>query len=266
MEASTENVGGALVPADQRQAESQPVVFYQDGTARTNSREVARVFEKNHRDVLRAVGNLLQQEPDLGLRSFTQTPFIEASTGQTYRSFDMDRDGFTLLAMGFTGAKALKWKLRYIETFNTMEAELRRGSQDVAALLNDPATLRRALADYSERVITLEGQVEQLAPKAEGFDRIASTSGSLTVTAAAKTLQVGPKELFTWLRAHSWIYRSGDGRELAYQTKLQAGLLEHKLARVPRENGDLLTVTQVRVTPKGLAKLSELIVDRPAQH
>ena len=40
--------------------------------------------------------------------------------------YNMNRDGFSLLAMGFTGEKALRWKLDYIKAFNTMEAELKR--------------------------------------------------------------------------------------------------------------------------------------------
>ena len=104
----------------------QPVVSARDGKVFANSRDVAASFGKNHRDVMRSIDNLIEQEPSLGVRNFAQGLYrLPETRDQEHRCFDMDRDGFTLLAMGFTGKKALKWKLRYIEAFNQMEAQLR---------------------------------------------------------------------------------------------------------------------------------------------
>src|SRR5690606_33128368 len=132
--------------------ERNPVVFVKDGEVFANSRDVAAFFGKNHRDVVRAIDNLIEQEPNLGVRNFAQTPYVEAQNGQTYKTYEMDRDGFTLLAMGFTGGKALKWKLRYIEAFNALEAECRRiASSGPMIDLNDPSALRGLLLTYSEK-------------------------------------------------------------------------------------------------------------------
>lgn len=104
---------------------AMPVVRISDDGVTTNSRDVAEVFGKNHRDVVRSVDDLLRMGGPL--RNFAQGSYTLPSTGsQKHRCYDMDRDGFMLLAMGFTGAKALQWKLRYIEAFNDMESELRR--------------------------------------------------------------------------------------------------------------------------------------------
>lgn len=90
----------------------------------TTSKQVAETFEKNHRDVLRAIDALKED-----VRNFTQM-FTETEIPDTYqrpqRAYQMTRDGFSLLAMGFTGKEALAWKLKYIEAFNEMEAELKR--------------------------------------------------------------------------------------------------------------------------------------------
>lgn len=170
----------------------------------------------------------------------------------------MSRDGFTLLAMGFTGPEALQWKLRYIEAFNQMESTIRNASLDVMDALSNPATLRTLLANYSEKAEALQAKVDDLMPSALALDRIASTDGSLSVTEAAKTLQVQPKTLFTWLRMHEWIYRrAGAAADIAYQAKLQAGLLEHKATTITRGDGSEKTVTQVRVTPRGLTRLAK---------
>ncbi len=94
----------------------------------------------------------------MGVRNFAETPYVDAQNGQTYKSYDINRDGFTLLAMGFTGAKALDWKLRYLDVFNAMEAELRaRPVADPMVILNDPAAMRGLLLNYTEKVIAVEG-------------------------------------------------------------------------------------------------------------
>lgn len=67
------------------------------------SRDVAEYFEKRHDNVLRDIDALVAE----GVLNFEETPYVNAQNGQTYRCFEMDRDGFTLLAMGFTGPKAV---------------------------------------------------------------------------------------------------------------------------------------------------------------
>ncbi len=98
-----------------------PVVLERDGQAFTNSRHVADYFGKRHDDVLRAIRNLLEQSGNLCARNFAATsnevPMPNGGT-RTERSFDMDRDGFTLLAMGFTGQKATRLKGSTTRTMN----------------------------------------------------------------------------------------------------------------------------------------------------
>jgi len=242
-------------------AERNPVVFAKDGEVFASSRDVAAFFGKEHRNVLRDIDLLITQEQKLGLLNFEQTPYVEPSTGQTYRSYNMDRDGFTLLAMGFTGGKALKWKLRYIEAFNAMEAELRRIANSGPTIdLNDPTALRGLLLTYSEKALVLEQRVQELLPSQAALQRISEADGSLCVTDAAKALQMRPKDLFDWLRQNGWIYRRpGSGHDLGYQSKTAAGLLEHKITTVLRADGSEKVTEQVRVTARGMTKLAALI-------
>lgn len=242
------------------EAERNPIVFARDGEVFANSRDVAVFFGKEHRGVLRDIDNLIASEPELGLHNFVHGSYKLQSTGdQLHRCFDLNRDGFTLLAMGFTGSRALKWKLRYIAAFNAMEAELRsQPAVDPFTLLNDPSAMRGLLLTYTEKVLTLESHVADLLPKADALGRIAESEGSFCITDAAKTLQVQPKALFSFLRSHRWVYtRAGSSQEVAYQDKLASGLLEHKTTTVTRSDGSEKTVTQVRVTPKGLARLAQ---------
>ena len=137
----------------------KPVVFEKDGEVFASSRDVAAVFEKNHRDVLRAIDDLISAAPEVR-RNFAQGSYQLQSTGtQQHRCFEIDRDGFTLLAMGFTGAKALQWKLRYIEAFNAMEKQLKEAKPVVSQF-----DMMRAVIDNLEsnnqRLFTVERAVE----------------------------------------------------------------------------------------------------------
>jgi Rha family phage regulatory protein len=111
--------------------------FNRDGRIMTTSRDVADYFGKNHHHILRDIDVLVEG----GVSNFGLTPWRNLQNGQTYREYIMDRDGFTILAMGFTGSEALKFKLAYIAEFNRMEAELNARPQAPALDLRDPRAL-----------------------------------------------------------------------------------------------------------------------------
>ena len=123
-----------------------------DGKVVVSSRQVAEHFGKLHKDVLAGIENIRAENSALTLM-FDKTSYT-AGTGKSYPEYLMNRDGFSLLVMGFTGKKALEWKIKYIQAFNAMEKELRNSgvpyvlimkyhkkhpvlsSADVAALLH----------------------------------------------------------------------------------------------------------------------------------
>lgn len=88
----------------------------------TTSRNVAENFERNHQHVLEAIDNLTVENSTVK-NMFSETTY-KNERGREYREVYMNRDGFILLAMGFTGKKALDFKLKYIEAFNQMEQQL----------------------------------------------------------------------------------------------------------------------------------------------
>lgn len=92
-----------------------------------DSRIVAEHFGKAHRDVLRAIDTLLENLKEADAQNcatlFKRKEWIN-DLNRKYPYYEMTRDGFSLLVMGFTGKEALKWKLKYIEAFNLMEKAL----------------------------------------------------------------------------------------------------------------------------------------------
>lgn len=98
-----------------------------NGQPTASSRDIAEHFGKEHKNVLRDIDTLKKD-----VLNFEQMYFeteIPDSYGRPQRAYLMNRDGFTLLAMGFTGKEALAWKMKYINAFNTMEQELRSQQQ-----------------------------------------------------------------------------------------------------------------------------------------
>ena len=145
---------------------------------------------------------------------------------------------------------------KLVDRWQELEA---RERVDPMVMLNDNAWLRGTLLSYTEKVAEMQGQIEEMRPSVQALERIAVSDGSLCITDAAKNLQVQPKALFNYLREHRWIYsRPGSAGYVAYQDKLQSGLLEHKVTVVTRADGSEKTTTQVRVTAKGMARLAKL--------
>lgn len=102
----------------------EELVIMHDQQAVTTSLQVAENFGKRHDNVLRDIENLRKD-----VLNFEEM-FIESaeldSYGRDRRIYYMNRDGFSLLAMGFTGKKALQFKLKYIDAFNQMEKQLQQ--------------------------------------------------------------------------------------------------------------------------------------------
>jgi Rha family phage regulatory protein len=103
-----------------------------DKNATVTSLQVAEHFDKRHDNVLRDIAQLAEEVAQLD-GTYTGVVFIDETysdeRGRSQRLFRLNRDAFALLAMGFTGQKALRWKLAYIEAFNQLEALQERERQ-----------------------------------------------------------------------------------------------------------------------------------------
>lgn len=166
-----------------------------------------------------------------------------------------------LLAVEYAGWISASYRLQVNQTFLDFKAGKLQKAFDPMAALNDAEFLRGTLLTYSEKVIALEHKVEEMQPDVDALERIAKADGSMCITNAAKHLQVQPKFLFKVLSESHWIYKRTGGRSwIAYQDKIQSGVLEHKVTTVERSDGSEKVVEQVLVTAKGLAKLSKMIV------
>lgn len=231
----------------------------QGEVATMTSKELADLTEKRHDNVKRTIESLAE-------KGVIASPQIEEKAdtggrpGTEYRVGK--RDSYIIVAQ-----LSPEFTARLVDRWQELEAA------KPAIDFNDAVSLRNMLLGYTEQVIELQHQVgaanaviEKQAPKVEAFDRIATVSeGSFCLTDAAKLLQVQPKHLIQSLQSMGWIHRRPMGTGwLAYQTRIQQGLLEHKVTTGEKSDGHEWVSTQVRITAKGLSKLSELPLQKAA--
>jgi Rha family phage regulatory protein len=117
-----------------------PTVDLVEGRPVVSSLQVAEFFGKRHKDVLRKI-DLLEIPPEFNERNFAPVEY-EDGKGEVRPAYNLTRDGFTILAMGFTGKKAMQWKIRFIEAFSAMEQVLAESGHGQKALpaLAEPFT------------------------------------------------------------------------------------------------------------------------------
>ncbi len=139
--------------------QESPIINVVAGSVTVSSLDVAKHFEKQHKHVLDAIQKIIDESTE----NFTEPNFrlsgYEDSTGRKLPAYNLTRDGFSLLAMGFTGKKALQWKIRYIEAFNAMEEALTSRSAEAPQLKElgqCSAKEIRALAGLAKTVAYLE--------------------------------------------------------------------------------------------------------------
>lgn len=130
------------------------LVFTRKDEAVTDSLIVAEYFRKSHRHVLESVDKLIGDMPkNRQIDYFKESNYVDEK-GRTYRKYIMNRKGFSLLAMGFTGKKALQWKMDYIDAFDAMEKALteRKSEQYINARQNGMLT-RKSETDMLKKLV-----------------------------------------------------------------------------------------------------------------
>lgn len=218
------------------------------GVQTMSSREIAELTGKQHDNVRRDIKNMAAE------LSLTFEEKVEPSFGgRPFKVYELSKRETLILVSGYS----LPMRAKIIDRWQELEAQQ---ASDPMKALNDPAFMRGLLLTYSEKVLALEEANAAMAPKAAALDRISCADGSLSITAAAKALQVAPKALFSLLSSEGWIYRrTGASGWLGYQKKVSSGLLEHKVTTISRGDGSEKIVEQVLVTAKGLSTLAKMV-------
>lgn len=123
-----------------------------DGVLTVSSLQISNDFGKRHADVLETIEKM-KTENSVLMNMFIESSYKVSGNRKSYKCYELTRDGFSLLVMGFTGQKALEWKLKYIEAFNRMEQELRNGQPDLEVIISRAVSL--AVAETVKTLVPL---------------------------------------------------------------------------------------------------------------
>jgi len=224
-----------------------PNLITTGNTLTMSSREIAELVGSRHDSVKRTMDTL----SDKGLIAITQSVEPTIGGGKPATVYLVGkRDSYIVVAQ-----LCPEFTARLVDRWQELE--------EAASVPSIPQSLPEALrlaADLAEQNSHLQLVVNEQAPKVEALNRIANADGSLCITDAAKSLQIKRKDLIQIMQERKWIYRrTGSTHYVAYQDKIQSGVMEHKYATVERADGTEKTTEQARITPKGLVRLADII-------
>lgn len=204
-------------------------VINNNGQLVVSSRQVAESFGKEHGKVLRSIHEIMSEsgEPILACEMFYET--IYENRGKQYPEYLMNRDGFSLLVMSFTGREAMQWKIKYINAFNAMEKKLKE--------LSAPQTL--------DSLFNIDSLYLIVSKLKEEHDSLKSEIAAKDVTIAEQKITI--KQL---------------------ETQVKNTLLIPETLEVPTDNGKLYCVTAIANEFKGVnaVKLNKLLIEWEIQH
>lgn len=232
------------------------LVVIQKKQAVTTSLQIAESFEKEHRNVLRDIEGLLKNEHTQQL--FYKGEYEHPQNKQLYPMYYMNRDGFTLLAMGFTGKKAIQFKLQYIQAFNQMEHKLLEQNRP-SYEISDPVTRAEKWIEEEKQRLMLAAKVEEQKPKVLFADAIQASKTTILIGEYAKILKqngidIGQKRLFEWLRDNGYlIKRKGSDYNTPTQKSMELGLFEIKETPIHHTSGEISISRTSKITGKGQA-------------
>lgn len=221
----------------------------------TNSKLVAEVFEKEHKNVMQSIRKLMEGTAQNSAvhQMFSESTYLNEQNKEQ-PMFIMNQDGFTLLAMGFNGKKAMEFKLKYIEAFNAMKRQIEQNKPSV------PQTYLEALkslvkAEEEKQQLALENKQQQatiltiskenmelgnkiteMLPKVSYYDKILQSNATMTVTQIAQDYGMSAMKLNKELEAMK-IQHKVRGQWILYGKFLTGGYVHSRAVDILRSDG-----------------------------
>ena len=233
------------------------LVIMHDQQAVTTSLKVAERFSKAHRNVLASIKKRTAENSAVK-NMFAESTYVN-KRGQEQPMYYMNRDGFTILAMGFTGEAALQFKLMYIDAFNKMENALKKVAKPDSYMIEDPVKRAERWIEEAKERQELEHKNEKLQDKIDKdaddvvFARaIRYSHHAIPIRELADILTqngftIGQNQLYKLLRDEKYLSKQKDFWNLPMSSKVKAGYFRviHKVTRDGRPYRKTL------VTPEG---------------
>ncbi len=224
------------------------LVFIQNNEILVSSKDIAINFSKRHDHVLRDIENIKEKDVPNFEEMFHKGESKD-SYGRSQPCYFMNRDGFTLLAMGFTGKQALDWKIKYINAFNQMEKQLKSTTPQ----LTSEELMAKALIEANSVLARQSKQLEEQKPKVLFADSVIASKNSILIRELAKLIKqngydIGEKKLYRWLREKGYICKNSTEPT---QMAMNLGLFEIVVRTIERGDAPPRATRTTKVTGKG---------------
>lgn len=228
------------------------VIQNSSGNDVTTSLIVAQVFGKEHNKVVRDIENL-SCSTDFRVANFGEATFANPKTGQNHKMYEMTKDGFSFLVMGYTGAKAGEFKERFIAEFNKRDMMLKN---DDYILMRSQQILQKRVENLQTENRRLETELEATKPAVTFTNAFKGAESSCLIGELAKIIaqngvQIGEKRLFQWLRENGYLGKHGERYNVPNQQYIEQGLFKVKKGVRSGTGGVLHTTITTKVTGKG---------------
>lgn len=226
-----------------------------NGNDVTTSLIVAQVFGKEHKNVVRDIENLSCSETFNQL-NFERITYKDARNREQ-TAYEMTKDGFSFLVMGYTGAKAGEFKEKFISEFNKRESLLKN---DDYILMRSQQILQKRIEIAEEKIKRLEQQNSKLQPKAFFADCIMQSEDCISIGEMANILKQnglfgkGQNSFFEWLRWSGYLLNRGSRYNLPSQRSMRLGIM--RIAE--QQRGSVFINRKAVITPYGQRYFIEL--------
>ncbi len=256
---------------------NQLKVISHNGQLVTESREVAKMTDKRHADLIRDIENyksVLDQNAklrsDQNSKMSSDDFFIETSyqagTGRNYKCFLLTRKGCNMVANKMTGEKGVLFTAEYVTRFEEMEQKLQQPNDLVTNYLS-MSEEDRAIAFFNSQKEKkqIEQQRQEELPYTNFGKAVSNSSAAINIGAFSKLMydkygiKLGRNKMFQWLRDNGFLIKSGRERNQPKQQFIEQGLFTTTVTMVSRTEGDVESVTTL-ITGKGQIKLSNKLI------
>lgn len=241
----------------------------------TNSKLVAEVFEKEHKNVMQSIRKLMDgtAQNSAVRQMFSESTYLNEQNKEQ-PMFIMNQDGFTLLAMGFNGKKAMEFKLKYIEAFNDMKRQIEQNKPSVPQnylealkslvkseeekqqLALENKQQQETILTISKENMELGNKITEMLPKVSYYDKILQNNATMTITQIAQDYGMSAVRMNKELEAMK-IQHKVRGQWILFAPFLKGGYVHSRAVDIIRKDGQHDVKYNTEWTTKGRIFLYE---------
>lgn len=245
-------------------------VFEHDHVEVVDSREVAQMVEKNHRDLMRSIHSYIETMEKPTERNFAPSDFFipntyKDSTGRTLPCYLLTKKGCDMVANKMTGEKGVLFTAAYVTAFEKMREHIMRGAMVVP---KDYPTALRALADAEEKRMALEAENEQqrqiiadFEPIKRYVDKILESPGAMATSQIAADYDMSARALNKILHEEG-VQHCVNGQWILYRKHMGQGYTKSQTIPITRSDGTPDSKVHTQWTQKGRLWLNEILNKR----